>query len=112
MRRTVGLLQNGGKICKYTSVSGISSNDNQISDFNLYQNFPNPFNPTTRISWQSPVSSWQTLKVYDVIGKEVVTLVDEYRPSGNYDVEFDASSLSSGIYFYQLKAAVYLKQEK
>ena len=74
--------------------------------FELLQNYPNPFNPSTKISWQSPVSSWQTLRVYDVLGNEIATLVDEYKPAGNYEVEFDASSAvgyASGVYFYQLK---------
>jgi hypothetical protein len=72
--------------------------------FNLYQNYPNPFNPATKVSWQSSVSGHQTLKVYDLLGREVATLVDEYKPSGSYEVEFDASKLSSGTYFYRLTA--------
>ena len=75
-----------------------------LDEFTLDQNYPNPFNPKTKISWQSPVSSWQVLKVFDLIGNEVTTLVDEYRSKGNYEVELDASSFASGIYFYQLKA--------
>ena len=74
----------------------------------LSQNYPNPFNPSTKISWQSPVGSWQTLKVYDVLGNEVATLIDEYKPAGSYEVEFNIHSdegqnLSSGVYFYQLR---------
>lgn len=72
--------------------------------FALEQNYPNPFNPSTKIRWQSPVGSWQTLKVYDVLGNEILTLVDEYREAGIYEVEFDASSLASGIYIYKLTA--------
>jgi len=72
------------------------------NDFVLEQNYPNPFNPGTKISWQSPVDGYQKLKVYDVIGNEVATLVNEYRSAGNYDILFDASHLSSGIYFYEL----------
>ncbi len=71
--------------------------------FALEQNFPNPFNPSTTISWQSPVGSHQTLKVYDVLGNEVATLVDEYREAGRYEIAFDASQLASGIYLYKLQ---------
>lgn len=70
--------------------------------FNLYQNYPNPFNPTTKISWQSSVGSHQNLKVYDVLGNEVATLVDEYKTAGSYEVNFNAGGLSSGIYFYRI----------
>ena len=71
----------------------------------LQQNYPNPFNPITKISWQSPVSGWQSLKVYDVLGNEVATVVDEFRDAGVYEAEFGmkSSELSSGVYFYQLK---------
>ncbi len=96
-----------------TSVS--PSNETIPSQFQLEQNYPNPFNPSTKISWQSPVSSWQTLKVYDVLGNEVVTLVNEYKPAGSYEVEFNAAHESfraSGIYFYQLKAGDYLETKK
>jgi hypothetical protein len=72
--------------------------------FVLEHNFPNPFNPTTKISWQSPVGSHQTLKIYDVLGNEVATLVDEFREAGIYEVEFDASKQVSGIYIYRLQA--------
>lgn len=85
-------------------------------NFMLYQNYPNPFNPSTKISWQSPVSSWQTLKVFDVLGNEVAALVDENKPAGSYEVEFNASSgirnLSSGIYMYQLRAGEFVQTKK
>ncbi|MBE0550851.1 MAG: T9SS type A sorting domain-containing protein [Ignavibacterium sp.] len=73
------------------------------TEFVLEQNYPNPFNPSTKISWQSPVGSWQTLKIYDVLGKEVATLVNEYRDAGKYELEFNAEKLSSGVYYYQLR---------
>jgi hypothetical protein len=79
-----------------------------VSDFELLQNYPNPFNPVTRIMYQLSSISQVTLKVYDVLGNEIATLVDEYKPAGNYEVEFNTSSIkhqpSSGVYFYQLKA--------
>jgi hypothetical protein len=81
-------------------------------EFNLQQNYPNPFNPSTTISWQSPVSSWQTLKVYDMLGNKVATLVNEYRPAGKYEVKFDASRLSSGIYFYELQVGDFISVKK
>jgi len=71
--------------------------------YSLGQNFPNPFNPSTKISWQSPVSGRQVLKVFDVLGNEIATLVDEEQEAGSYEIEFNAEKLSSGVYFYQLK---------
>jgi TctA family transporter len=78
----------------------------------LDQNYPNPFNPTTKISWQSSISGRHTLKIYDVLGNLVATLVDEDRPAGNYDITFDASSLSSGVYFYKLQIGSYIETKK
>ena len=69
----------------------------------LEQNYPNPFNPSTKISWQSPIDGQQTLKVYDLLGREIATLINEYKVTGNYDIEFDASEIPSGTYFYQLR---------
>jgi len=80
--------------------------------FTLYQNYPNPFNPTTKISWQSSVGSWQTLTIYDVLGNEVATLVDEYKPAGSYNVNFNASELASGIYFYKLDSGSFSLTKK
>ena len=94
-------------------VSDVEENHSNVPDnFILHQNFPNPFNPSTTISWQSPVSSWQTLKVYDILGNEVATLVNEEKPAGNYEVNFDASGLTSGIYFYQLKVGKFVQTKK
>jgi hypothetical protein len=74
------------------------------AEFALEQNYPNPFNPSTRIKYQVSSISKVVLKVYDVLGNEIATLVNELKPAGIYEVEFNASSLSSGVYFYQLKA--------
>jgi hypothetical protein len=80
--------------------------------FILEQNYPNPFNPSTKISWQSPVGSWQTLKVYDVLGNEIAILVNEYKPAGNYEIEWNASNLPSGVYIYQLRTGTNIQIKK
>ena len=72
--------------------------------FSLEQNYPNPFNPSTKIKYSIPVSGVVTLKVFDVLGKEVATLVNEEKPAGNYEAEFNAPNLSSGVYLYTLQA--------
>jgi hypothetical protein len=82
------------------------------SRFLLHQNYPNPFNPNTRISFQLPSPGFVTLKVYDLLGNEVAMLVDEYLPTGTYKVSFDASSLSSGIYFYRIQAGSFIETKK
>ncbi|MGB5531067.1 MAG: T9SS type A sorting domain-containing protein [Ignavibacteriaceae bacterium] len=94
------------------NTTGINSDQPVLKDFSLLQNYPNPFNPVTKISWQSPTGSHQTLKIYDLLGNEVATLVDENLPAGNYDIDFDASGLTSGIYFYQLKSGSYFQSKK
>jgi hypothetical protein len=76
----------------------------QPSEFSLNQNYPNPFNPVTVITYSIPENSFISLKVYDVLGNEIIELINEAKESGNYSVSFDASGLSSGIYFYTLKA--------
>jgi hypothetical protein len=68
----------------------------------LNQNYPNPFNPTTTISFTIPSTSNVSLKVFNILGKEVATLVNESKSAGNYSINFNASGLSSGVYFYQL----------
>ena len=83
-----------------------------LSTFVLEQNYPNPFNPSTKISWQSPVASQQNLEIYDVLGNKITTLVDDYKPAGRYELEFNAVNLPSGVYFYQLKAGNYIETKK
>jgi hypothetical protein len=73
-----------------------------IFKYALAQNYPNPFNPSTKINYEIPEPGKVTLKIYNIIGKEIVTLVDREQESGNHEVEFDASGLSSGVYFYKL----------
>jgi len=84
------------------SVTGLAGNETIPEGYSLKQNYPNPFNPSTTIEFSIPKSTYVTLKMYDVTGREVALLADEYRIAGNYKVNFDASRLSSGIYFYSL----------
>ena len=89
-------------------------------DFELFQNYPNPFNPSTKIKFTIPAvetrhaSSLQmvTLKVYDVLGNEIATLINEEKPAGEYEVEFNATGLPSGIYFYQIKVGLFIQTKK
>jgi Secretion system C-terminal sorting domain len=89
-----------------------SENSITPTKFILVQNYPNPFNSTTTIDWQSPISGWQTLKVYDALGNEVATLVNEYKPAGKYEIEFNAANLASGIYYYRLTAGNFSSAKK
>lgn len=81
-------------------------------EFALYQNYPNPFNPVTTIKYQIPQSGTVTIKVYDVLGKEIATLANEEKSAGSYEVKFDASRLSSGVYFYKIRAGEYISVRK
>jgi hypothetical protein len=94
------------------SVTGLDDLETVPSEFVLEQNYPNPFNPSTKINWQSPVSSWQSLKVYDMLGNLVSTLVDEYRSAGNYEIDFNADGMTTGIYFYTLKVGKFINTKK
>jgi len=89
-----------------------SSNAGVPNSHALFQNYPNPFNPTTKIKYAISSRQYASLKVYDVLGREVATLVNEEKPSGNYEVEFDGSNLPSGVYFYRIKAGRYIKTRK
>jgi hypothetical protein len=82
------------------------------NDFNLYQNYPNPFNPITKIKFDIPKSSFATLKIYDVEGKEMEVLVNQNMEAGTYEFNWDASKLASGIYFYRLTAGDFVNVKK
>jgi hypothetical protein len=85
----------------------IEDGNNSISEFFLYQNYPNPFNPTTKIKFTISDLRFTTLKVYDVLGREVAVLANKEKPAGTYEVEFNASNLSGGVYFYRLSTNGY-----
>ncbi len=93
-------------------VTKVRQQEPQPKTFALFQNFPNPFNPTTVIYYQLPSISHVTLKVYNVLGEEVATLVDETKGPGEYNIRFDASKLSSGVYFYQIVADNFVSTKK
>ena len=108
------------RIIQYKKKYGIITDVEQYADqslpsgFELYQNYPNPFNPSTIISWQIAVSSYVTLKVYDLLGREIATLVDEFKPVGIYHSTFNTqhSKLSSGVYYYTLQIGGNTKTKK
>jgi photosystem II stability/assembly factor-like uncharacterized protein len=93
-----------GTILKTTTggVVGIGGEVSEIADYELYQNYPNPFNPRTIINYELRIKNFIVLKVYDIAGKEVVTLVNDIMPAGKHAVEFNATDLSSGVYIYSL----------
>jgi hypothetical protein len=86
--------------------------DNIPTNFSLSQNYPNPFNPSTTIQFSLPKSGDITLKIYNLLGEEVKTLVNEFKEIGNHTVQFNASNLASGIYFYRLQAESFIQTRK
>jgi hypothetical protein len=96
-----------------TIVTGVESEGSQVPvSYSLSQNYPNPFNPTTIIKYQIPNSNNVTLKVYDMLGRQVSVLVDGRMEAGVHEVKFDGSGLASGVYFYQLQAADFLATKR
>ncbi|MHB1050736.1 MAG: T9SS type A sorting domain-containing protein [Bacteroidota bacterium] len=95
-------------------VGDVETNDVNIlpQKFTLFQNYPNPFNPSTVIGYQLPISSHVTLKIFDILGREVATLVNEEKRAGSYEFEWNAAGFSSGVYFYRLQAGGYLQTKK
>ncbi len=93
-------------------VTGIAIEPNIVMDFALSQNYPNPFNPSTTIYYSIPTSESVTLKVYDVLGNEVATLVNEEKPVGTYEIIWQAANLPSGIYFYTINAGSFIETKK
>lgn len=115
--------QNYNRLKLFVTYNNVVSVDEKMDElpvtYNLYQNYPNPFNPNTKIIFsvpESPLSFGEgqgvRLVVYDILGSEVATLVNEYKPAGRYEVNFNAESLSSGIYFYTLQAGSYIQTKK
>jgi hypothetical protein len=120
----IEILSYGYTYWKYSKqiITGIDEELYKPLSFNLDQNYPNPFNPTTTIKYSIPKQSYITIKVYDILGREIETLVNEEKPAGSYEINWNASKLSSGVsakggyasgvYFYQLKAGEYIQTKK
>ena len=92
--------------------TGIEQFEGEVSTYSLSNNYPNPFNPLTTIKYQIPELSIVTLKVFDILGNEIETLVNEEKSIGKYEIEFDASRFSSGVYFYQLRSGEFISTKK
>lgn len=95
-----------------TDVKDPSQDEAIPSEYKLYTNYPNPFNPSTRIKYSIPEEAFVTIKVFDILGAEVATLVNETRSPGNYELNFDASNLRSGVYLYRIQAGNYTESRK
>lgn len=80
--------------------------------FSLEQNYPNPFNPETKIKYSIPQNTFVTLRVYNILGREVASLVNEHKSAGYYEVDFNAQNLASGIYVYMLRAGTFNETKK
>jgi hypothetical protein len=119
-------MKNKNITCKFVPLTEIvtsvaNGTSNAPEKFVLYQNYPNPFNPTTEIRYHLPAGGTQagmsevnhvSLRVYDLLGREVATLVDEIKEAGMYEVKFNASKISSGVYFYRLQAGSFIETKR
>jgi hypothetical protein len=93
-------------------IDDVPDQSDSPGQFRLNQNYPNPFNPTTRIEYAIPKTSHVSVKVFDLLGREVATLVDEEQGAGFKSVEFDAKGLASGVYLYRLHAGTFVQTKK
>lgn len=93
-------------------ITGIENEEINLNNYDLKQNYPNPFNPNTVIRWQMPVGGFVSLKVYDVLGREVSTLVNQYQTAGDHSVNFNANGFASGLYFYKIEAGSFRSIKK
>lgn len=96
----------------FSILTDVNDESAGVNDFSLEQNFPNPFNPSTRINYQIAKDNFVTLKVYDIIGNEVAALVNNQQPAGKYSVDFNSANLPSGVYLYRLQAGNYIQTRK
>jgi hypothetical protein len=93
--------------------TGVKDKENDLpNQFSLSQNYPNPFNPSTTITFSVGMYCYTSLQVYDVLGREVATIISEKLPAGNYSRKWNAANMPSGIYFYRLKAGDFIETRK
>ncbi|MFZ5391061.1 MAG: T9SS type A sorting domain-containing protein, partial [Patescibacteria group bacterium] len=97
---------------KVDKTTGVEIIDGIPTDYQLSQNYPNPFNPSTKIRYSIPTSSNVNLTIYNILGQQVVTLVNEYQSVGNYEYTFTPDNLSSGTYIYRIQAGDYTTSKK
>jgi len=96
----------------YGNITSTRNSEIKLDNYTLYQNYPNPFNPVTTINYTIAAKDFVTIKVFDFLGKEVATLVNEEKPAGSYSVNFNGNKLSSGVYFYRMHAGSFVETKK
>jgi len=101
-------IDNNGNF-KYSDIVNVNL---VTKDFKLYQNHPNPFNPTTRIKFSVPERNNVNIKIFNMIGQEIQEIVNQEYEAGNYNVEFNASNLASGVYFYRIQSGNFVESKK
>jgi len=106
------IIRGSEKILISQTPTGNNDIQAKVNEFKLYQNYPNPFNPSTKIGFRISDFGLINLKIYDVLGREVTTLVNEEKPAGTFEVTWNAVNVPSGVYFYQLKAGSYTATKK
>ncbi len=109
---STGTLEAWSLTLLYQSLTGVPEDHKIPTTYLLSQNFPNPFNPSTMIRYHLPERLLVTIKIFNILGQEVVTLINEEKPAGSYEVNFNASKLSSGVYFYRLQAGNFISTKK
>ena len=99
-------------LARHLITSTEDSPDNLPTKYRLQQNYPNPFNPTTKMRYELPKRSNVSLKIYDILGRQVAVLVDEEKAAGRYEVRWDAGGIASGVYFYRIRTGNFVETKK
>jgi hypothetical protein len=107
-----GALSRKSVLYKINLITDINVIENNLSEFKLFQNYPNPFNPSTKIKFSISEPNFIQIKVFDVLGKEIKTIVNDFKKTGSYEIDFDASNLPSGVYFYRIITGKFSETKK